>query len=83
MALKEPPLFYHGLNEIGAQTMTDISKEICEIASAIMKQRPEVSRFESYFTSPYTSGHCWGVNCKFRFHFGKHRNMSVKPLDVL
>ncbi len=41
--LQEAPLFYHGLTELGAQTMEDISKEICEIAKAIMKDRPKVS----------------------------------------
>lgn len=40
--LKEAPLFYHGLGELGAQTMVDISQEICDIAKAIMKERPKV-----------------------------------------
>ena len=40
--LAEPPLFYNGLNQLGAETLSAASDEIVATAKAIMKQRPSV-----------------------------------------
>nr|BAF36491.1 strombine/alanopine dehydrogenase [Marphysa sanguinea] len=40
--VNEPPLFYNGLDEFSAQTMSSVSDEILAVASSLMKQRPQV-----------------------------------------